>query len=166
MAELLDDLLKAAKYGDAVETLEPVDLATLVDETWPASPGATLEVESSLPTVAAEPSRCRQLFENLFRNSVDHGGHGVTVRVGVIDASEDGEAAAETVGIYVADDGPGIPPAKRQQVFEYGYTDSEDGTGLGLAICWRIADALGWEIGVTESRDGGARFEITGLHRQ
>ena len=164
LEELLDDLLAVAKYGDSVEELEPVALDTVVEETWPDPPGVELQIDGPLPTVAAEPSRLRQLFENLFRNSVDHGSTQLTVRVGVIDEPGAG-ADSETVGIYVADDGPGIPPEKRQQVFEYGYTDSDDGTGLGLAICERIADALGWEIVATESRDGGARFEITQLNR-
>jgi signal transduction histidine kinase len=75
----------------------------------------------------------------------------VTVRVGRLDDRE---------GFYVADDGPGIPPAERGSVFEQGYTSQEEGTGLGLAIVERIADAHGWAVAVTESDAGGSRFEI------
>ena len=68
-------------------------------------------------------------------------------------------------GFYVADTGPGIPPSDREDVFEAGYSTSEDGTGFGLRIVGQIADAHGWEITVTESEngEGGARFEFTGV---
>lgn len=66
-------------------------------------------------------------------------------------------------GFYVADDGPGIPPAERERVFDTGYSTTDDGTGFGLSIVQRAVDAHGWEITVTEGTDGGARFEITGV---
>jgi signal transduction histidine kinase len=76
----------------------------------------------------------------------------ITVRVGV-----------EGDGFYVADDGIGIDPAEWESVFEKGYTTREDGSGYGLTIVRNIVGAHGWDIDVTESRDGGARFEITGV---
>ena len=63
-------------------------------------------------------------------------------------------------GFYVADDGPGIEPDQRDAVFEPGHTTAPDGTGFGLAIVERIAEAHGWTVSVTESGDGGARFEF------
>jgi len=92
----------------------------------------------------------RQLLENLLSNAVDHGGDGVTVTVG--------ECAG---GFYVADDGPGIPEAERDRVFQSGYSTADDGTGFGLAIVAEVAEAHGWSVAVTESDEGGARFEIT-----
>lgn len=68
-------------------------------------------------------------------------------------------------GFVVADDGPGIPPEDRETVFEQGYSTAESGTGFGLSIVRAIAQAHGWEIGVTESEWGGARFEIGGATR-
>lgn len=83
-------------------------------------------------------------------NSVEHGGEVVTVTIGDLDT-----------GFYVADDGSGIPPEEREQVFEAGYSTDNESTGFGLAIVKQIADAHGWDICVTESETDGARFEIT-----
>ena len=82
------------------------------------------------------------------------GGREVTITVGAL---EDGG------GFYVADDGPGISPAEREDVLTFGYSTAEGGTGFGLAIVSEIAEAHGWDLGVTESSAGGARFEITGV---
>jgi signal transduction histidine kinase len=64
-------------------------------------------------------------------------------------------------GFYVADDGPGVPEADREQVFERGYTTSDGGTGFGLAIVRDIVDAHGWTVDVRTSAAGGARFDVT-----
>ncbi|PSQ44363.1 hybrid sensor histidine kinase/response regulator [Halobacteriales archaeon QS_9_68_42] len=96
---------------------------------------------------ASEPS-----VANAPEDAVEHGGWDVTVTVGDLDR-----------GFYVADDGPGIPEEERDRVFESGYTTAKEGTGFGLSIVAEIAEAHGWEIEVTESADGGARFEVTGV---
>ncbi|MFB6161219.1 MAG: PAS domain S-box protein [Haloferacaceae archaeon] len=77
-----------------------------------------------------------------------------TVTVGDLD---------DGAGFYVADDGPGVPEADRERVFDRGYSTSDGGTGFGLAIVERVADAHGWDVRLTESDDGGARFEVTGV---
>ena len=100
--------------------------------------------------VRADRSRLRQLLENCIRNAVEHGGPAVTV-----DDLDDGFA--------VEDDGPGIPAAERDRVFEAGYSSAPGGTGLGLPIVQRVAEAHGWEVAVGESDDGGARFGVTGV---
>jgi signal transduction histidine kinase len=93
-------------------------------------------------------------LENLFRNSVDHGGVDVTITVGALDGGD---------GFYVADDGEGIPEAEREKVFDTGYTTTSDGTGFGLNIVAEIAEAHGWAVEAVEAADGGARFEFTGV---
>jgi PAS domain S-box-containing protein len=66
-------------------------------------------------------------------------------------------------GFYVADDGPGVPEEDRDAVFDAGFSTAEDGTGFGLSIVQEVIDAHGWSADLTESADGGARFEITGV---
>ena len=152
MNRLIDDVLTLAREGRTVDAVEPVDVARLARTSWRTveTGDAELSVDEGV-TVRADESRLRRLFENLFRNAVEHGGEGVVVTVGVLPN-----------GFYVEDDGFGIPPDERDEVFDAGYSTAADGTGFGLNIVREIARAHGWEITVGEAADGGARFEITG----
>ena len=154
MSTLIEDLLALARDGRAVTDARPVDLRTAANQAWDTvSPGGTLEVTGTT-TVRADPNRFRQVLENLLRNAVDHAAPDPTVRVGPL---PDGD------GFYVADDGPGIPDAERDDVFETGYTSVAGGTGLGLAIVARVAEAHGWTVDAREADGGGARFEFRGV---
>ncbi|MBV0902361.1 PAS domain S-box protein [Haloarcula salina] len=153
MAALIDDLLTVARGGDPIEDGEPIALGGLVAECWRGvSTGeATLDIEVDR-TVEADRSRLRQLVENLLRNAVEHGGDDVTVTVGDL---ED--------GWYVEDDGPGIPAAHRDTVFDADFSTGVTGTGFGLRIVEQVATEHGWTVRATESEAGGARFEIRGV---
>jgi len=159
MEEMLSDLLRLTREGDLIYERTDVDLAAVARSVWADCDvaSATLEIESST-TFRADRDRLHELLVNLFENASDHGGSSVTVRVGAFEAS--GER-----GFYVEDDGPGVPPDDRDDVFEWGHTTAGDGTGFGLAIVAEIAEAHGWEIDVEESPAGGARFEMTGIGR-
>jgi PAS domain S-box-containing protein len=154
MADLIDDLLTLAKQGATIEATQPTDVATAAEDVWPYvnAPDTDLELATD-DLIQADPSRLQELLTNLFQNAVDHGG-AETIRVETTDA-----------GFAVADDGSGIPPEDRGDVFETGFSTAEDGTGFGLAIVGEIADAHGWSVSVTEGHEGGARFEITGVER-
>jgi PAS domain S-box-containing protein len=153
MSALIDDLLTLAREGTHLGDPEPIELAAFVRACWDGvETGAATLVTDLDRTIRADRSRLRQLLENLVRNAVEHGGSDVTVTVGELDD-----------GFYVADDGPGIPEADRETVFEVGFSTNDSGTGFGLSIVRRIAEAHGWTVAVTESADGGARFEFTGV---
>ncbi|MFB6166113.1 MAG: histidine kinase N-terminal 7TM domain-containing protein [Haloarculaceae archaeon] len=160
MERIIEDVLAMARQGKTLDETEPVDLADLARTAWGHvdTGEATLEVAVDL-TVEADRQRLARAFENLFRNAVEHGRPDVTVTVGSL-----------ADGFYVADDGPGIPPDERDDVFQQGFTTSETGTGFGLSIVRTVVEAHGWEIAITASEPGakadggpGARFEITGL---
>jgi PAS domain S-box-containing protein len=157
MSTLVADLLTLAQQGEDVGETMGVDLESVVERSWNhADTGdATLEVEETFAFLA-DPSRLTQVLENLFRNAADHASTEApaTVRVGPL--PDDG-------GFYVEDDGPGIPADRRDLVFRHGFTDSRDGTGFGLAIVRSIVEAHGWTVTATDSRDGGARFEVRGV---
>jgi signal transduction histidine kinase len=153
METLIDDLLTLAREGNEVTDTQPVDLSTVANGCWENVETNQAKVRTDIDRrVRADASRLKQVFENLFRNSVEHGRADVTVTVGRLDD-----------GFYIEDDGPGIPSDERDTVFEAGYSRSTDGTGFGLSIVERIVDAHGWHIRVTDGADGGARFEITGV---
>jgi len=155
MADLLEELLGLVRHGQWVDEPEEVSLQSIAEGCWDTATGeaGTLEFKYDL-TLAADPGRLQQLLENLFRNAVVHGGDDVHVYVSPLE---------DWSGFYVEDDGPGIPPEERDQIFESGYTTSEEGTGFGLAIVQVIAEAHGWHVEVTEGDDGGARFEFRGV---
>jgi PAS domain S-box-containing protein len=151
MESIIEDTLALARQGDTVAEMTPIRITSLVEQCWEGveTAGATLEIADEF-TVCGDRDRLRHIFENLFRNAVEHGGDDVTVRVGRV--SED--------RFYVEDNGPGIPAGDCETVFEAGHTSATGGTGFGLTIVKRIAEAHGWQVSVTHGRDGGARFEF------
>lgn len=155
METLIRETLQLAKQGQMVTETKTIQLSELVENCWDMVEQEDAElVLLGDVRFDGDPSRVRQLLENLFRNAVEHGGVESTIRAGF----EDG-------AIVIADDGPGIPPEERDDVFETGHTTSENGTGFGLAIVQEIVDAHDWTIAIEESWAGGARFEISGFER-
>ncbi|MGM0372762.1 MAG: sensor histidine kinase, partial [Halobacteriota archaeon] len=154
METMIEDLLDLARHGQPIDETEPVSLSTAATDAWEMvkTREATLEVAGER-SFEADPDRLASLFENLFRNAVEHGGPDVTVTVEPIAG-----------GFAVSDTGPGIPPEERSNVLESGYTTADSGTGFGLAIVSEVADAHGWSVQVTDSDSGGARFEFRGLN--
>ncbi|WP_256403699.1 PAS domain S-box protein [Halorubrum salinum] len=173
MERLIEDVLTLARQGDAVDDAEPIDLGELAtryaeDEFGPIDgptdgpvvddePGTGGDVSIDVTveadrTLFADAGRLKRILGNLLRNAAEHGGD----RVVVGDLPD---------GFYVEDDGPGIPEDRRDAVFESGYSTSGAGTGFGLAIVQSIAEAHGWEVTLTTSASGGARFEFTGVER-
>jgi PAS domain S-box-containing protein len=155
MDALIEDILTLAREGSDIGEMEVIETDEMLEECWENVETGNATVVNELEgKLEADPSRLKQLCENLVRNAIEHAGEGVTVTVGEL---EDGD------GFYIADDGEGIPEEERDDVFDTGYSTSEDGTGFGLSIVEEIVTAHGWSIDVTESKDGGARFEISGV---
>ncbi|MFB6278709.1 MAG: PAS domain S-box protein [Salinibacter sp.] len=155
MNAIIEDLLTLT-WGEQTlssEDLSVQRLSDMAEAGWDQvdTAGAVLQLEGEV-RLQAEGRRLQRLLENLFRNAVEHGGNGTTVRVGPLDS-----------GFYVADDGPGIPADKRENVLEAGHSSNEEGTGLGLSIVASIAERHGWSMLLTEGQDGGVRVEFTGV---
>jgi signal transduction histidine kinase len=149
MEEIIKDALTFVKAGREIDDRTTADLQALAESAWNSvsTHEATLVVDSSM-TLDCVPSLLDNVFENLFRNAIEHAGVDATVHVGTTDD-----------GFYIEDDGPGIPPEERAGIFEFGHSES-GGTGLGLAIVRTIVRAHGWEIGVENGESGGARFVV------
>jgi len=166
MESMIDDLLTMARMSQTIDEPEPVGLAAAARTAWTYSDVDECTLQATVPgdvEIAADRDRLLQVFENLYVNAAEHNETPVTVRVGVLGDDELATDAGERSGFYVADDGAGINATDRDDVFESGYTAASGGTGFGLAIVQDIVAAHGWEITVTDSSDGGARFEITGV---
>lgn len=149
METMIEDLLMVAREDKPITQTVPVDISSLAAKAWNTvdTGDATLTTDSS--TIEADPDKLRNIFENLFRNAVEHGGNDVAVTVGALENSH---------GFFVADDGGGIPDAEKEKVLQQGY--SSNGSGLGLAIVKTVAERHGWTVEVTDSDSGGARFEF------
>jgi PAS domain S-box-containing protein len=148
-AEITENLLTLARAGEGIGERESIDLGSLARKAWEnvRTSRAQLSIENEVE-VKGDRLRLTQLFENLFRNAIEHAGEEVTVRFGSL-----------TEGFYVEDDGPGIPEARQEELFVTHESDSKNAR-FGLAIVSDIVEAHGWEIAATSGDDGGARFEV------
>ena len=155
MEALIDDILTLARKGAVVDEPAPVCLSELCLSCWSHvdTGGATVDVTAE-EQILADESRLSQLLENLVRNAVEHGGSDVTVSIDDLPN-----------GFYLEDDGVGIPPDRRDGLLDPDRLGESDDTRIGLRVVRKVADAHGWTVTVTESPDGGARFEFTDVER-
>jgi len=150
--EIIDTVLGLARSGRDIGATELLGVGSVARTAWEgvATEGATLVVDAP-GRYDADRRRLTDVFSNLFRNAIEHGGDDTEVTVG-------GLADGRT-GFYVADDGPGIPEGMGDP-FDQGHSGESGGTGLGLTIVRRVVEAHGWSVDVTDSEADGARFEV------
>ncbi|GAB6879231.1 hypothetical protein JCM17823_15050 [Halorubrum gandharaense] len=160
MDELVSDLLALAREGRVVGDTETVSLADLAREAWASvdTGGAELRVEHDR-TLEADPNRLRELLENLFRNSVEHGSTSSRAKPG--DSVEHGSTSNRTE----SGDGDTMPPGSRDATPEpltvtvgatefrsdgsAGFYVEDDGAGFSGEDAERV-----FESGYTTSEDG------------
>jgi len=157
MNELIDEGLKLARQGLVIEDPKLLHLHEVAHSSWnnvqTYDAQLALDIDTdSPPQIVAEESYLVEVFENLFRNAIDHVGKDVTVTVGSL---------GDEPRFYIMDDGPGFDDGAETKLFDPGFTTADTGTGFGLAIVRDIIDAHGWSISGTNREVGsGARFEI------
>ena len=163
MGGLVEDLLLLAELdrGRPLRS-ERVDLqricADAVDDSNAVPHTHRLTLQAGPPvTVVGDDERLAQVAHNLVRNALAHTPPGTEVVVST--------GVAQDMGyIKVTDDGPGIPPAVADRVFDRFYqgdpSRSVSGTGLGLAIVRAIAEALHGTAVVATSPQGGASIVV------
>jgi len=166
MEDIIEDTLMLARQGQSVENVEAVEISELADDCWDVieSHSAELRVVDDF-TVHGDPNRLPHIFENLFRNAIDHNEGSITIRVGLKNVMYTNTRAPDSGSFcfFVEDDGCGVPEGRRESVFDAGETTRKDGTGFGLPIVKQIAEAHGWEVALTDSFDDGARFEFANV---
>ncbi|HEX5658988.1 MAG TPA: ATP-binding protein [Polyangiales bacterium] len=117
----------------------------------------TARVEPGALPVLIDSMLLKRCLDNLIRNAVQAVRNG-NVKDGHVTVAA--RARAERAIMQVRDNGPGVPEAARERVFDPYYTTKVDGTGLGLAIVKKIVLEHGGEITCSAAPEGGACFEI------
>jgi PAS domain S-box-containing protein len=162
MQGLIDGILEYSRIGRVREQLTPVDLNTLVadviDDLAPPETFA-ISVEGPLPTVHGEPTRLRQLFQNLLSNAMKYNDkERGTVRISPNDRQDFWEFS-------VADNGMGIAPEHFQRVFQIFQTltprDKSESTGVGLTVAKKIVECHGGRIWLDSKVGEGTVFYFT-----
>jgi signal transduction histidine kinase len=168
LTALVDDLLQLARL-DADPRLHrrPIDLDDLVWETVREAREAGaphLDTTGISPVrVLGDPVALHRMMRNLIRNAVRHADQTVTVRLVRHTPAADSRPSASKDGaamLTIADDGPGIPLADRERVFERfvrldeGRARDAGGTGLGLAIVADIVNAHGGHVRIEDNHPG------------
>lgn len=167
MCRLVDDLLLLAAFDEGqVAASEPVDLVEVVhvaaDGFAAAAPDRplTLELPARL-VVPGDRPRLDELVGNLLANARTHTPPGSPVEVAL---RVHGPAAV----LEVVDHGPGVPPERREAVFERftrldpsRVRQGASGSGLGLAIVQAVAHAHGASVEITDTAGGGATFVVS-----
>jgi two-component system sensor histidine kinase MtrB len=155
---LVEELMEISRLDSGAESVqtESVDLAALTRAVLRARGwDEHVRLDGSDAVVTSDPRRLERILANLVGNALEHGGDGVTVRIG----ADDGDAFVE-----VADHGPGIAPEHLPHLFERFYkadpSRSGRGSGLGLAIAQENARLLGGEIQVESEPGQGSRFTL------
>jgi signal transduction histidine kinase len=116
-----------------------------------------VEVTGETLSVEADEQLLRQVLFNLMLNAVQAANEGGRIQM-VVQRAANQEAVFE-----IRDDGPGVLPENRQEIFKPYFTTHQKGTGLGLAVVQQIVHAHGWDIVCLGNEPRGAMFRITHL---
>jgi signal transduction histidine kinase len=172
LGRLVDDLhtLALADAGRIVLHRERVSPVALVEEAVAGHSAVAERAGVALSTVAdpalvdpateidVDPTRIRQVLDNLLSNAIRHSPEGGGVRVTV----EPDDVPPPGVRVTVTDAGPGFAPGTADQVFDR-FTRSADsrGSGLGLSIARDLVEAHGGTIEARNEPAGGATVTFT-----
>jgi signal transduction histidine kinase len=116
-----------------------------------------LQVQGESLNIEADEQLLRQALFNLLLNAVQAVDGSGQIQI-VVQKREATEALLE-----VRDNGPGVPPDQRTEIFKPYFTTQKKGTGLGLAVVQQIVLAHGWEVECLANEPQGAVFRITHL---
>ena len=145
--------------------LKPAQVSGVLDRALESvqtqTPGAKVRVEryyANVPNIQVDDQLCERIFVNLIQNAFQAMESSADGREHVLRLSVAPESGG--VKVTVEDNGPGVPPELREQVFNPFYTSKKDGVGLGLAIVAKFVDAHRGRITLEANQPHGARFRI------
>jgi signal transduction histidine kinase len=116
-----------------------------------------VDAKMDVVNIEADEQLLRQALFNLLLNAIQAVGENGQIQFA---ARKEGAAA---MALEIRDDGPGVPPEQRQEIFKPYFTTHQKGTGLGLAVVQQIVLAHGWEIQCLANEPKGAIFRISHL---
>ena len=166
MDQMVHDLLDYSCIGRTEDKFQKVSLTDVVNQSLDdlsmiiVGDKAQVVVAEGLPEVWGVDSELTRLFQNLIGNAIKyrHAERNPEIEIG---SREEG---ADWI-IWVRDNGMGIDPQHREQVFAIFHRlvpkDLYDGTGTGLAVCRRIIEHHGGRIWIEDAPDGGCVFMMT-----
>ncbi len=164
MQTLINDLLAYSRVSSQGGAPVPTECETVLSDALANLQQAieetgTVVTHDPMPTIAADASQLRQLFQNLIGNAVKYrGDRRPKIHVGVTRKGDDWLFS-------VQDNGIGIEPKHTERVFEIFQRlhtrEAYSGTGIGLAICKKIVERHGGRIGVTSEPGEGSTFHFT-----
>jgi two-component system nitrogen regulation sensor histidine kinase GlnL len=165
-ADRLGALANRLLHNDGAPKLAPMNihqpLQRVADllQAEPHPPRLRLDYDPSLPDLHGDADRLQQALLNLARNALEAGAGTLTLRTRAEYGLRLGEGVARmALRVDVADDGPGVPAALRDTLFEPLVSGRVDGTGLGLALSREIAHEHGGELRYI-SRAGDTVFSL------
>jgi two-component system, NtrC family, nitrogen regulation sensor histidine kinase GlnL len=164
-ADRLGVLANRLLHHDAAQ-IGPVNIHQLLErltdllQAEPSPPQLRHDYDPSVPDLLGDADRLQQVLLNLARNALEAGAHTLTLRTRVEHGVRVGERMLRmALRVDVIDDGPGVPAALRDTLFQPLVSGRADGTGLGLALSREIAHEHGGELRYT-SRPGETAFSL------
>ena len=165
MGALIEDLLQLSRIGRVDREYATVSVESLLEDVRRdmaftlEKKKAELRVQPDLPTITCQPSRLKQVFDNLISNAIKFNDEPHPV-VEIAWREDDGSHT-----FSVSDNGMGIDKHYHEKVFEIfqrlGRREDYEGTGAGLTICKKIVEAHGGRIWVESKVGEGSTFSFT-----
>ncbi|MDR9403738.1 MAG: histidine kinase [Halothece sp. Uz-M2-17] len=169
MNRMITDILQTARGKNAELQIHPqkLNLQTLGDEILEQfeetfarkSLCVKKDLPQDVPDAHADQELIRQVWVNLLDNAVKYTPDEGTIKVSIL------HRTSQKIQVTVCDDGPGIPPEQREQIFE-GHVrlkrdEAKEGYGLGLSLCRQVVRAHYGQIWVDSDANRGSCFHFT-----
>lgn len=162
LTTLVTDLLDVSRVQAGVlgVSLQPVDIADAVRAAINElhAPPASITVDAEEQLADADPVLLQRVLVNLLTNALRYAPDGTAVEVGI-------RRSSKNVAVAITDHGPGVAPARRDEMFapfqRLGDTDNSAGLGLGLALSKGFTEGMGGTLTPEDTPGGGLTMVVT-----
>ena len=169
MNVMITDILEATRGHHAGIEIKPIalNLAAVCGEVIQALASKmaekdqhlTTDIPTDLPPVYGDPDRIKQVISNLLDNAIKYSPSASTIDLAIL------HRTAQKIQVSISDNGPGIPDASRNHIFEEHYRlkrdEAQQGYGIGLSLCKQTIRAHYGQIWVDSAPHQGSCFHFT-----